>query len=112
MSVIQWNIRGVRSNHEQMRLLLREKNSVAMCLQETKLGRNSINVGLNYNFYGSIPPPGVYAYGGTAIIANKSLNQKEIHLNTVLQACAIQIFSKKWITLCSLYLDPNLEENL
>ena len=112
MALIQWNIRGFAANREQVRVMFRELDAVAICLQETKLGDNSPNIGHNFTFYKSPSLRNVRAHGGTGIIVKKSVNQRSIHLNTELQACAIQIFTTRWITLCSLYLDPLLEERL
>ena len=111
MSIIQWNIRGFLANREQIRVLFREHNIAAMCLQETKLGDQFPNIGSNYTFYRS-PLIGVRAQGGTGIMVHKAMNHRSVHLNTVLQANAIQIFTTRWITLCSLYLDPKLEDRL
>ena len=112
MSLIQWNLRGYSANREQVRVLFKEQNIAAMCLQETKLGDATPNIGANYVFHRSPPLIGICAQGGTAIIVHKSVNHRIVQLNTVLQACAVQIFSTKWVTLCSLYLDPSLENRL
>ena len=112
MSLIHWNIRGFSANGEQVRVLFKEHNLSAICLQETKLGDHTPNVGHGYSFYRSPPMIGTRAQGGTGIIVCKSVNHRVVHLNSVLQACAVQIFTNKWVTLCSLYLDPNLENRL
>ena len=112
MSLIQWNLRGFSANREQVRVLLKEHNAAAICLQETKLGDQSPNVGSNYAFYRSPPLIGIRAQGGTGIIVHRSVNHRIIQLNTVLQACAVQVFTTKWVTLCSLYLDPSIENRL
>ena len=112
MALIQWNIRGFSSNREQVRVLFKEHNLSAICLQETKLGESTPNFGSNFIFHRSPPLIGLRAQGGTGIIVRKSVNHRVIQLNTVLQACAVQIFTTKWVTLCSLYLDPNLESRL
>ena len=112
MSMINWNIRGFNSNRDQIRVLLKENNASIICLQETMLGDNVPNIGLDYLFYRSPPMVGMRAEGGTAIIINKSVNHKPVQLNTPLQACAVQFFTNKWITLCSVYLEPSLEKRL
>ena len=112
MSLVQWNIRGFQSNREQVRLFFKEHNLAAICLQETKLGNISPNCGHNFIFHRSPPPAGERAHGGTCIISSKSFPQKVIQLDSTLQACAVQIFINKWITVCSLYLEPGLESRL
>ncbi|MEL7079607.1 MAG: endonuclease/exonuclease/phosphatase family protein, partial [Cyanobacteria bacterium J06582_2] len=105
MSFVQWNIRGVQANHEQLKILFKDTNAAVLCLQETKLGHRSHNVGRNFKFYKSPPLNFNYAQGGTGLIVRSSLNSD-------LQACAIRIFTHRWITLCSVYLEPHLENRL
>ena len=112
MSLLQWNICGFVSNREQVRVLFKEYNLSAMCIQETKLGDHTPYLGFDYSFYRSPPLIGVRAQGGTGIVVRKSVNHRVVHLNSVLQASAIQIFTNKWVTICSLYLDPSLENRL
>ena len=101
MSIIQWNIRGFNANREQVKVLFKNHDVSAFSIQETKLGNYSVNFGLNYAFHRSPPYVGARAQGGTCIIVRKSINHKYIPLNTILQACAIQVFTNKWIMLCS-----------
>ena len=112
MSIIQWNIRGFSARREQVKVLLRDHNASVICLQETKLGEISLNIGLNYAFHRSPPFIGARAQGGTGIFIHKSMNCKVLQLNSVLQASAVQVFTNKWVTLCSLYLEPKLENRL
>ena len=83
-----------------------------MCLQETKLGNKPYNPGLNYSFHRSPQLLGERAQGGTGFIIHKSIHFTTIQLNTVLQACAVQIHMDRKVTLCSLYLEPKLEDHL
>ena len=76
------------------------------------LGDASPKISPNYAFYRSRPLAGVRAQGGVGIIISKAVNHKVININTVLQACAIQMFTTRWVTLCSLYLEPSLEHRL
>ena len=95
MSLIHWNIRGFNANREQVQILFREYDVVAVCLQEIKIGDISPNVGLNFLMYRSPPLIGVRAQGGAAVIVKKSVNQHEIKLDTILQACAVRISTNK-----------------
>ena len=112
MSLIQWNCRGLFSSSEHIRLLFRDFNALILCLQETKLGDDSYNPGINYNFHRSPPIIEERAQGGTAFIIHKSVRYSILHLNTDLQACAVQVQLEKRVTLCSLYLGPSLEDHL
>ena len=112
MSITQWNCRGLTSSSEQIKILLRDSGAKIICLQETKIGEKPFNPGLNYDFYRSSVQHGDRNQGGTGFIVHKSVRSNNIQLHTDLQACAIQIHIKKKITLCSLYLEPRLEEHL
>ena len=112
MSLIQWNLRGLNANREQIKILFREHEVMAICLQETKLGNTIPNMGSNYEFIGSPPLMGGRAHGGTGIVISKQANYKILNLNTSIQACAVQIYTHRWITLCSIYLEPSLETRL
>ena len=50
-NIVQWNCRGLRKNAENLKVLINEINAKVICLQETKLGTNDFNPGLNYNFF-------------------------------------------------------------
>ena len=112
MSLLQWNIRSFSANQEQVRILFQENNVSAICLQETKLGELTPNIGHNFLFYRSAPFIGERAQGGTGIIVHRSVNHRALQINSELQACAVQIYTNRWITLCSLYLEPELESRL
>ena len=72
------------------------------------LGNSSFNPGLNYSIVCSPSPPGERAHGGAAIIINKSIQHSVVHLNTSMQAVAVSILLDKKITVCSVYIPPNL----
>ena len=107
--ILQWNCKGLRSRAEILKVLMHEHNPGIVCLQETKLGNNLFNPGLNYNFYHSAPPPGHHPKGGAAIIIHKSLQHSQIHLRTHLQAVAVRFVKNKQVTICSVYLPPDLQ---
>ena len=105
--ILQWNCRGLRTRAEQLKVLMRDANPGIICLQETKLGPEIFNPGLNYQIFTSVPPPGVIAHGGAAIIVSKSLHYSPVPLITNLQAVAIRTVLEEQITLCSIYLPPD-----
>ena len=88
--------------------MIKDHNPGIVCLQETKLGNTQYNPGLNYSIYNSAPPIGDRAKGGAAIIVNKALQHSLVQLNTSIQAVAITVTSGKQITICSIYLPPDL----
>ena len=113
MNIIQWNCRGIRSNSESLRILMKDSEASIIALQETKLGTNhNFNPGINYTFHRSPGIIGEVAQGGTSFVVHKSIKHHTINLNTILQSCAIRVYSNKPITLCSIYLEPLLENRL
>ncbi|GFO19525.1 hypothetical protein PoB_004603000 [Plakobranchus ocellatus] len=53
-TVIQWNIRGFRSNFEELKLLLKRSQSAVVALQEGRLGEGQ----LPSQGYTLLPPQG------------------------------------------------------
>ena len=49
--IIQWNYRGLRSNREDIELLISKYSPAAMCLQETMLKRDQIQTFKHYSAY-------------------------------------------------------------
>ena len=88
MSIVQWNLQSFCSNREQVRVLFRDHDLSVACLQETKLGTNTPNVGHHFSFFRSPPMQGDRAQGGTAIIVKKSINCKVVQLHNILQSFA------------------------
>ena len=111
-NILQWNCKGLRSRAEELKVLLHDYNPGITCLQEIKLGTDSFNPGLNYVLYRSPPPASDRAKGGAAIIIKKSLQHSLLKLNTHLQAVAIQVILDRQLTICSLYLPPDLTFNV
>ena len=111
-NILQWNCRGLRSRAENLKVLFRDHNPSVVCLQETKLGDNIYNPGLNYSIHKSPPPIGDRAKGGTAIIVNKKVQHSLVPIVTTLQAVAVRILLDKYVTVCSLYLPPDLNFNV
>ena len=112
MSIIQWNCRGLSSSTEQIKTMFRDYDAKIVCLQETKIGDKPFNPGLNYKFERSPPIQAARARGGTGFIIHRSIKYETTLLNTELQACAVRVNIGKKITLCSLYLEPTLENFL
>ena len=49
--IIQWNCRGLRSNREDIELLMSKYSLAAMCLQETMLKRDQMQTFKHYSAY-------------------------------------------------------------
>jgi len=49
---IQWNMRGLQANREELSLLLSQYDPTAVCIQETLLHSNKTASFKNYSYYG------------------------------------------------------------
>ena len=109
MAILQWNIRGYYGNLQYLQMLIREyQNPLCICLQETKLNNNKqpkisgyeyITSSLNYNG----------ANSNTAILVRRDIPYQGLSFPSTIRYTAVRIFyNKKWYTLCSIYLPPNL----
>ena len=72
-------------------------------LQETIINYN-INLPLNYKICS--PPIRNDGLRGVAILINKQINYRILHLKTNLQTLAIKQYLGKEHTICNLYLPP------
>ena len=110
--ILQWNLRGIRARRGDLQLLLHQENPDFLCLQELKVPDSESNYNLHrlYESYLKLPQDNVIPKGGTMISVKKTIAHSLIHLNTPLQAVAINLHSGNLRSLCSLYLPPG--ENL
>ena len=104
--ILQWNIRGLNQNYTSgLQPLLANHNPDIVSIQETKLANEKFNI-RNYEQYHHINKKSLIAAGGTSLYVRNGLPQKEIKLQTTLQAVAVRVSSFKPISICSLYLPP------
>ena len=97
-SVIQWNCRGLRTNFDELSLLIVKHNPLAVCLQETFL-KDTDNITIRgYNLYHKCQETENTASGGVSILVNENIRQSIVTLNTNLQAVAVKVTSHKTIT--------------
>ena len=105
--IIQWNCRGLKSNYNEILLLLSLLNPSVFCLQETFLKTDDqLNI-RDFNPYNYIYSEGQRPSGGSSILVHSSCPQREIKLVTNLQAVAVSVTLDKEITICSVYIPPN-----
>ena len=110
-TIIQWNCRGLKSNFDELSLLINNHKPVAVCLQETFLKRGD-DISIKYHsIYNKVFTDGEKARGGVSIIVSNNIPHKVISLNTNLQAVAIRLSLHSAVTLCSLYLPPSTPIN-
>ena len=105
--LIQWNCRGIKPRYEELLLLLTLLRPSVFCLQETYLKPEDNFIFKSFNIYNHIHSDCLRASGGSSILANSFLPQREIKLKTDLQAVAVSVTLEKEITLCSVYIPPS-----
>ena len=90
-----------------MLLLLTLLRPSVFCLQETYLKPEDNFTLKNFNTYHHIHSDCLRASGGSSVLVNSSLPQREIKLKTDLQAVAVSVPLEKEITICSVYIPPS-----
>ena len=105
--IIQWNCRSLRPRYEELILFLTLLRHAVFCLQETYLKAEDVFTSRGFNTYNHIHSNCWRASGGSSIFVHSSCPQREIKLNTDLQAVAVSVTLEKEITLCSVYIPPS-----
>ena len=96
-----------KTTFEELLLLLTLLRPSVFCLQETYLKPEDNFTFKNFKTYNHIHSDCLRASGGSSILVNWSLPQREIKLKTDLQAVAVSVKLEKEITLCSVYIPPS-----
>ena len=101
---IQWNIRGINSNREELLILKNEFKPLVFCLQETKVSQDNLPKIKGYNLiYQQNPKEGIAIYVKTGIPT------KTININTPLRASAVRItINNRPLTLCSIHIPDTI----
>ena len=107
--IISWNCNGVYQHLEDLYLLLSLYNPSVLCLQESHLKNNQLLNISSYKIIKSVPPDNYWTCGGVASAVHNNLSFCEISLNTSLQAVAATVYFKSPLTICSIYLPPNVD---
>ncbi|GFO26993.1 RNA-directed DNA polymerase from mobile element jockey [Plakobranchus ocellatus] len=102
-TVIQWNIRGFRSNSEELKLPLNRSQSAVVALQDSRLKKGQSSP----RGYTLLLPHGGSTGVEAALLIRKGNSFSEINLKTGPHPAAATISLEKTRTVCSLYLPPN-----
>ena len=97
---MQWNIRGLRSNYEELKLLLNKTSTSVVALQDCKLGEEQLSPRGYALLKGNCPA------GEAALLINQRVVHTELTLNSTLHAVAATVTLNKTFTICSIYLTP------
>ncbi|GFR68200.1 RNA-directed DNA polymerase from mobile element jockey [Elysia marginata] len=106
-NILQWNIRGLRANLEELLDLTKRCSVGIMAIQDSKLSE------------GWAPPRGFQLLSsedpsrGASLFIGNSMRATKLNLNTNLVAVAARIFCPKAVTVCCIYLLPgeNMSRN-
>ena len=86
--IIQWNCRGLRSNREDIELLISKYSPAAICLQETMLKRDQIQTFKHYSAYYK---NSINGHGGVCILVKNNFIHSQVQFQADLQAVAVCI---------------------
>ena len=87
---LQWNIKGLLSNSQELKLLIAEYNPICVSLNETKLNDPTKVAKVSFKNY-SPYFIGDHSKDGNLILIRKDIPFTPININTPLNAIAIQI---------------------
>ena len=99
-NLVQWNIRGLKSNYEELKLLLNKTYTPIVALQDCKLGEEQLSPRGYALLKGNCPA------GEAALLINQRVVHTELTLNSTLHAVAATVTLNKTFTICSIYLTP------
>lgn len=106
--IIQWNVRGILRNLDDVQELLSKFNAKVLCVQETHLTPKHKDFLRQYIIFRKDREDPVVPSGGVAIIADRSIACQHLKLPTALEAVAIRaVLFNKLITICSVYIPPH-----
>ena len=97
---MQWNIRGAKSNFEELKLLLHKTNVPIVALRDCKLGEEQFSLRGYTLLRGDCPAR------EAALLINQRVVHTELTLNSPLHATAATVTLNKTFTICSIYLTP------
>ena len=105
--ILQWNCRGLRPNYQDLQSLIRWRNPLVICLQETKLSPTTTCSVKGYTVFRRDVRSSTIAQGGVLVAVHHSLPARQLTLHTSLQAVAVRMhMDRRELTICSLYLPP------
>ena len=90
--IIQWNCRGLRSNREDIELLISKYSPAAICLQETMLKRYQIQTFKHYSAYYK---NSINGHGGVCVLVKNNFIHSQVQFQADLQAVAVCITINK-----------------
>ena len=107
-AVLQWNIRGINSNYEELKILISQHNPLVICLQETKVDYDKLPTIKGYELAEQESN-----IEGIAIYVKDGVPYRPVSLKSKLRVAAIKAtVNNKAITICSLHIQPDYKLTL
>jgi exonuclease III len=107
LTIIDWNLNGLRSHYEDLRKLMNEHRPQIVCIQETKL-HPACSLSLRgYDVFRRDNISDGHACGGVAILSDAAICATKINIQSQLQAICIAIQVPLKLTVCSIYAPPS-----
>lgn len=105
--ILQWNIKGLINNFNELNILIKERNPSVIALQETHCAHN----------FNPFPPKGYHGYffnspsnssskQGVGLLIKENIPHKQIIVNQPIQAVGIDIQMQIKLKIISIYLPP------
>ena len=101
-NIVQWNIRGVKSNFEDLKLPLSKTNVPIVAMQDCKMSEGQLSLQGYTLLKGDWPAEEAAA----SLLINQLVVHTELTLESPLHATAATITLRKTFTICSIYLTP------
>ena len=97
--IIQWNWRGLRSNREDIELLISKYFPAAICLQETPHQTQT------FKHYSAYYKSGIHGHGGVCILVKNKFIHSQVQFQADLQAIAVLVtINNKTYTVAAVYV--------
>ena len=107
--IIQLNCRGLRSNREDIELLISKYSPAAICLQETLLTPHQTQT---FKHYAAYYISGIHGHGGVCILVENSFIHSQVQFQVDLQAAAVCItINNKTYTVALVYVPSSVTLN-
>ena len=101
-AILQWNIRGIRANYEELKIIIEEHIPLIICLQETKMDYEKLPTIKGYECAKQRNPA-----EGIAIYVKVGVPFDPMDLNTQLRASAVKAtINGRAIAVCSAHIPP------
>ena len=108
--ILQWNVRGLLHNLDDIKELLHKYNPKVLCVQETHLKHTQTDILRQYAIFRKDRDDTVVSSGGVAIVVDRGIACRELKLRTPLEAVAVRgVLFDKLITISSIYIPPNYQ---